>query len=83
MRVWNFQEAQESLHELLRAAERSGPQSITWRGRDVAVVVSKAEYDRLCHASKSLPEFMRSSPLYGSYDIEFVRGTSSIREVVL
>lgn len=83
MNVWNFQEAQASLYELLRAAQHSGPQSITWRGRDVAVVISKAEYDRLSHASKSLPEFMRSSPLYGSYDIEFVRDTSSTREAPL
>jgi prevent-host-death family protein len=54
------------MYELLRAAEHSGPQLISWQGRDVAVVVSKAEYDRLSRASKSLPEFMRSSPLYGS-----------------
>jgi prevent-host-death family protein len=83
VRVWNFQEAQANLHELLREAERSGPQSITWHDRDVAVVVSKAEYERLSHASKSLPEFMRSSPLYSSYDIEFVRDTSSTREAAL
>ena len=83
MRVWNFQEARASMYELLRAAEHSGPQLISWQGRDVAVVVSKAEYDRLSRASKSLPEFMRSSPLYGSYDIEFVRDTSSTRGAVL
>ncbi len=32
----------------------AGPQAITWHGREVAVVLSKAEYERLTGTGQSL-----------------------------
>jgi len=83
MRTWQIQQAKAHLSELVRDTERAGPQTITWHGREVAVVLSKAEYERLTGASESLLEFMRRSPLYETDDIELDRDTSVTREVVL
>jgi hypothetical protein len=47
----------------------------------VAVVVSRAEYDRLAGTGESLAAFMRRSPLYGQDDIAFERDKSLTREV--
>lgn len=83
MRTWQMQEAKTHLSELVRDTERAGPQAITWHGRDVAVVLSRAEYERLTGAGQSLVEFMRRSPLFDTDDIDLHRDASTTREVVL
>jgi prevent-host-death family protein len=83
MRTWQIQEAKAQFSELVRDTERSGPQEITWHGRSVAVVMSKADYERLSGANLTLVEFMRRSPLYDADDVEFERDTSLTREVDL
>ena len=83
MRAWQIQEAKARLSEVIKDAEREGPQELTLHGRSVAVVVSKAEYDRLAGTGESLVAFMRRSPLYGQDDIEFERDKSLTREVEL
>lgn len=83
MRAWQIQEAKAHLSELVRETEQAGPQAITWHGREVAVVLSKAEYERLTGAGQSLVEFMRCSPLFGADDIDLTRDTSATRNVAL
>jgi len=83
MRTWQIQEAKARLSEVVKDAEREGPQELTWHGRPVAVVVSRAEYDRLAGTGESLVEFIRRSPLFGQDDIEFERDKSLTREVEL
>jgi prevent-host-death family protein len=83
MRTWQIQEAKAHFSELVRDTESVGPQEITWHGRAVAVVLSKAEYERLTGAGQSLVEFMRRSPLFGADDIDLTRDTSATREVML
>ena len=83
MRAWQIQEAKARLSEVIKDAEREGPQELTLHGRSVAVVVSKAEYDRLAGTGESLVAFMRRSPLYGQDDIAFERDKSLTREVEL
>lgn len=83
MRTWQIQEAKARLSELVRDTENAGPQEITWHGRAVAVVLSKAEYERLTGAGQSLAEFMRCSPLFGADDLDFTRDTSVTRELLL
>jgi prevent-host-death family protein len=63
MRQWQLQAAKARLSEVVRASEESGPQEITLRGRAVAVVVAKPEFDRLTARPGSLREFMRRSPV--------------------
>ena len=83
MRTWQIQEAKAHLSELVRDTQSAGPQEITWHGRAVAVVLSKAEYERLSGAGESLLEFMRHSPLFASDDIDLTRDASLSREVLL
>jgi prevent-host-death family protein len=78
-----MQEAKARLSEVVKLAESEGPQDITLHGRSVAVVLSRAAFERLSGNQNSLVEFMRQSPLYGLEEIEFDRDPSPTREVAL
>ena len=81
MHVWQMQEAKARLSELVKCAESEGPQNITLHGQSVAVVVSRAMFERLTGNEHSLVDFMRRSPLHGADDIVLERNTSLTREV--
>lgn len=83
MQVWQMQEAKARLSEVVRRAESEGPQDITVHGQSVAIVLSRAAYDRLTGNRLSLLEFMQQSPLYGVEEIEFERDSSPTREIEL
>lgn len=83
MHTWQMQEAKSRLSEVVKDAEREGPQEITVHGRSVAVVLSRADYDRLAGTGESLVAFMRRSPLAGAEDLDFPRDQSPAREVSL
>ncbi len=63
--VWQLQEAKNRFSRLVNKAMADGPQIITRRGEEVAVLVSKDEYERLKKSRLSLVEFFRQSPLVG------------------
>lgn len=65
MRRWQLQEAKARLSEVVKSSQREGPQEISVRGESTAVVISKAEYDRLRKRKPSFVEFLRRSPLAG------------------
>jgi prevent-host-death family protein len=84
MQTWQMQEAKAKLSELVKRAEADGPQDITLHGRSVAVVLSRAAFDRLAGRQASLAEFMQASPLVGLDDeLVFERDPSPTRDVVL
>lgn len=83
MQVWQMQEAKARLSELVKLAEREGPQDITLHGQSVAVVVSRAMFEHLSGSGYSLAAFMQQSPLYGMEDIVLERDASLTREVTL
>jgi antitoxin Phd len=82
MRRWQLQEAKARLSELLRSSVAEGPQEITVHGRAAAVVVSKADYDRLRAKKPSFVEFLRRSPLAG-LELHVRRDRSPVRKVDL
>lgn len=82
MRSWQIQEAKARMSELIKHAQEQ-PQDITMHGKSVAVVISRAAFDRLSRAEGSLVDFMRRSPLYGADDVELERDKSLTREVTL
>ena len=82
MKRWQIQDAKARFSELLRAAG-NGPQDITHHGKSVAVVLSRAQFDRLSAAGESLGAFMQRSPLYDLDTIEFERDDSNTRDVSL
>jgi prevent-host-death family protein len=82
MRRWQLQTAKARLSEVVRASEESGPQEITLRGESVAVVVARADYDRLAGRKGSFVDFMRRSPL-GQAGLRLRRDRSATRRVKL
>jgi prevent-host-death family protein len=66
MRQWQLQAAKARLSEVVRAAEEDGPQEVTLRGRAAAVVLAKADFERLSGPRGSLVAFLRRSPLAGA-----------------
>jgi len=83
MRHWQLQEAKAKLSEVIKDAERKGPQEITLHGKPVAVVLSREDYQRLTGTGESLVAFMRRSPLYGVEEVDLERDRSLTREVEL
>jgi len=83
VQTWQMQEAKARLSEVVKRAESEGPQDITLHGQSVAVVLSRATYERLSGSGHSLVAFMRQSPLYALDEIEFERDKSVTRDTVL
>ncbi len=81
MQKWQIGEASDRLSELVRQAQ-SQPQEILGNGSS-AVVLSRAEYDRLVQSSESLVDFIQRSPLYGDEGLDLDRERASSREIDL
>ncbi|HEY8283009.1 MAG TPA: type II toxin-antitoxin system Phd/YefM family antitoxin [Chloroflexota bacterium] len=79
---WPLQDAKNQLSRLVAQSETDGPQTITVRGREKAVVLSIEEYRRLVQPTVPLSEFFRASPLYGE-DLDLDRGADPGREITL
>ena len=81
-RSWQLQEAKNCFSEVVDEAARSGPQIITRRGVDTAVVVSVADWTRLARRRSPLIEILRRAPrVHGGLDVTRSRDTG--REVEL
>jgi prevent-host-death family protein len=80
--TWSVADAKARFSEVIELAYDVGPQTISRRGKEVAVVVSVEEWRRKSQRSGSLAEFFASSPLRGSgLDVE--RDESAARDVML
>lgn len=79
---WQLQDAKNRLSELVKAAEKEGPQVITVHGREAAVVVSADEYHKLTEKRGSLVEFFQNSPLRG-VELDLTRSNDVGREIDL
>jgi prevent-host-death family protein len=72
---WQLQQAKAKLSELLKRSEQEGPQEITVHGQARAVVLSKADYDRLSSKQPTIIELMKVAGVYGlGADIDFDTG---------
>lgn len=74
-RSWQIQEAKNKLSEVVEDAIENGPQILTRRGVEVAVVLSYPEYLKLKKKQIPLSEFFRQSPL-ADLDLERDRSPS-------
>ncbi len=64
---WKLEDAKARFSELVRIANTAGPQHVTVRGQDRAVVISAKDYERLKNAGKRQPlvDFMAGLGLDG------------------
>lgn len=77
-RNWQLQEAKNRFSEVVEAALNKGPQVITRRGTDTAVVLSYTEYRGLLLIQKKLSAFFRESPFVG-VNLDLTRDSSPVR----
>jgi prevent-host-death family protein len=62
---WQIQEAKARFSEMVERALTEGPQTVTRRGKAVAVLVPADEYRRLRGGAKSLKALLAAAPLEG------------------
>jgi antitoxin Phd len=77
-RIWQLQEAKNKLSEVVDEATQNGPQLITRRGVEAAVVISFADYRKMVAKQEKLTAFFRESPLVDA-ELDLVRDTSGWR----
>jgi prevent-host-death family protein len=77
--IWQLKEAKNKLSRVVENALDDGPQIITRRGVEVAVVLSYAEYQKMLASRQRLSDFFRGSPLAG-VDVDLTRDTSDARD---
>ncbi len=80
--IWKLQEAKNRFSEVVREALKTGPQIVTRRGKETAVVLSVEDYRRLARPEVALVEFLGSSPL-GEIELDLERDRDTGREVEL
>ena len=80
--IWALQDAKNRLSEVVDHAIRKGPQTITRRGKETAVVVSVEDFQKLTAAPGSLLSFFRKSPLVG-VELSLERPDDYGREIAL
>ncbi|MDR1580486.1 MAG: type II toxin-antitoxin system Phd/YefM family antitoxin [Synergistaceae bacterium] len=79
MMAWQTQEAKARFSELIKMAEHA-PQFITARGKPAAVVISQKEFLRLSEPKPPFFDFMQTSPLAATNDLDLERDSSLPRE---
>ncbi len=80
-RAWQLQEAKNRLSEVVEEALERGPQVITRRGVETAVVLGYRDYRRMVLDQRKLSDFFRESPLAG-VELELERDRSPARDDV-
>ncbi|MDD2768548.1 MAG: type II toxin-antitoxin system Phd/YefM family antitoxin [Methylococcus sp.] len=79
---WQLQEAKNKLSEVIQAAQKSGPQAITVRGKEAAVILSAEDYRRLTMKSGSLVGFFQASP-WADVELDVTRSKDVGRDIEL
>ena len=80
--TWPLQEAKNKLSQVVDEAIAHGPQVISRRGTEAAVVVGIGDYRKLARKKESLAQFFQRSPLRG-VDLDLARSADTGREVAL
>lgn len=81
-KIWALQDAKNRFSEVVERAAREGPQTITRRGKDTAVVVSIEDFQRLAAPTGDLVTFFRKSPL-ASEELDLERRDDYGRKIEL
>lgn len=79
---WQLQEAKAQLSEVVKRAEREGPQEITVHGTPTAVILSASDYAKLVKRRPGLVELIARSPLKG-VELDLTRDRRAPRDVDL
>ncbi len=61
--TWQLQEAKAKFSKVVKEAIQHGPQIITKRGVETAILISIKDYKKINKKKTSLSQFFRNSPL--------------------
>lgn len=78
---WQLQKAKQRFSELIRRALEEGPQVVTRRGEEVAVVLSAKTYRELSGSQQDFAEFLLSGPDLA--ELEIRRSSEPTRAIEL
>lgn len=78
-KTWQLQEAKNKFSRVIDDAVNRGPQIITKRGVEVAIVISYARYQEMVASRGKLSKFFRESPLAG-IEVDLARDKSAARQ---
>jgi prevent-host-death family protein len=81
-KVWQLQEAKARFSELVNEVEHGGYQTITKNGHEVAIIISKEEFENLRKPKNTLLDFFNDAP-YPEVDLDIERDHDLGREVDL
>jgi len=74
--TWQLQEAKARLSEVIKRAATEGPQIVTQRGVESAVVLSVADYELLKGKRPSFVEYLLSGPKLDDDIIDIINDRS-------
>ena len=77
MRKWQMQEAKAKFAAVVRQAAAEGPQIVTYRGADTAVVLSIDEYRRLEAKRRSFVDHLLGGPKLDDETVDLINQRSS------
>jgi len=76
---WQLQEAENRLSQVIEDAINVGPQLITRRGTEIAIVLSYTEDQKIIASKPKLSTFFQESPL-ADMELALNRDTSAVRK---
>jgi prevent-host-death family protein len=79
IRSWQLQEAKNKFSRVIENAVNDGPQIITKRGVEVAIIISYSEYQQMLASRGKLSAFFQDSPLV-DVELDLTRDKSETRE---
>ncbi|MCA1458732.1 type II toxin-antitoxin system Phd/YefM family antitoxin [Bradyrhizobium sp. BRP22] len=81
---WRLQDAKAHFSEVVREAQRVGPQRVTLHGKDAVVIVGAEEYDQLRRpvSGRDIVAALADSPL-AAVKIERLSVKSRVRDIDL
>jgi prevent-host-death family protein len=80
--TWTLQDAKNRFSEVVEQALQQGPQTITRRGKETAVLVSAEMFRAWSGQQENLADFLRNSPLHGM-DLDLKRPRDMGRGICL
>lgn len=78
-RTWALQDAKARFSEVVRRANADGPQVVTYRGVEKAVVVSAEEFRRLRPARRSFVDVLLDGPVLDDRTVDAINRRSRDR----
>ena len=78
--AWSFQDAKRNLGQLVSRVQTEGPQTIVREGKELAVVISVQQYQKLIRRRGNLYDYFQNSPMRGA-NLDLSRVDEYSREI--